>query len=89
MWPAEWEALRAGAVQLEELGRIWITLGVLAALALVGLLRGPTHIRVPDAGGRGERWLRLDGPWLLSLSLRLGAFGLIGLALARPMGLVP
>ncbi len=89
MWLTEWEALRTGALQLENLGPIWLALGVVAALGVLALLRGPTHIRVPDAGDQGERRLRLDGPWLLSLALRLGALGLIGLTLARPTGLVP
>ncbi len=89
MWPAEWEALRAGAVQLEDVGRIWLALGVVAVLAALGLLRGPTLIRVPDVGGRGKNRLWLDGPWLLSLALRLGALALVGLTLARPTGLVP
>ncbi len=89
MWLIKWEALRMGALQLEDLGPIWLALGVVAALGALGLLHGPTHIRVPDAGDPGKYRLRLDGPWLLSLALRLGALGLIGLTLARPTGLVP
>ena len=90
MWPgAEWEALRTGAVGVENVAWLWIGAFALVALAAIALLRGPGRVRVPEVG-RLSRWpLRLDGAWLLSVSLRLGALGLLLVTLARPVGLLP
>ena len=89
MWPAEWEVIRSGAIDAERFAWIWIALVVVGALAAAALIRGPTQIRVPDAKVRRAGRPRIDLPWLLSLTLRLGALGLILLTLARPMGLLP
>jgi Ca-activated chloride channel family protein len=90
MWPgAEWEALRTGAVDVESLVRLWTGLLAVALVTAVALIRGPTRVRVPESW-RGHGFsFRIDATWLLSLTLRSGALGLIVVALARPVGLLP
>ncbi len=87
-WEAELDALLSGAVAIDH---PWaLAAGLLLALVLLGagLARGPRRVRVP-ATTSGYRLLRFDPPWWLSVATRCAALGLVTLALAGPVALVP
>lgn len=85
---AEWEAIAAGALALEQPLRLWLGAALLAVLVALAALRGPLRIGVPATGARGPFALGLDLPWLLSLSLRTTAVALLILTVAAPVGLI-
>ncbi|HTO69035.1 MAG TPA: VWA domain-containing protein [Myxococcota bacterium] len=81
-------ALSARAFALEAPLWLWLGLACAAALALFGLLAGPRRLSVANVGGVSARRLSPDASWLVSLALRVAAFALVALTLARPVGLV-
>lgn len=87
-WLAQWDAIRRGALGVDQPTLLWIALVLTALLALLVLWRGPHRVRVPSHARR-TRWPDLDWSWALSVGLRAAALALIALSLARPVGLVP
>lgn len=88
MWPTpEWDAIRRGAVTVEDPWTLSIGLILTAVLGLLVLLRGPHRVKVPGIGALAG-W-RPDAAWGLSVALRSAGLALLALTLARPVGLVP
>lgn len=91
MWStAELDALREGAVLVEQ---PWLlALAGLAVIALVthALWRGPLRVRVPEprAFARVRRRWSVDWSWLASVALRGAALALVACVLAGPVGLI-